>query len=388
MKPEQKRLFVIIGVKLILKKYFEKRRIKEINIAFTESGAEYVKRLMLSNSNMCEELMRVNGQVFLNMCALFREKGWLQDSRYISVEEKMATFMFTLNHNLRSHFVKQRFKHSSQMMSKYFHDVLRAMLHFSKEMIMPPSFDEDSLQFQTHTQLRQVFKGAVGALDGILVNAYIPRDSQISYLPRGGRVCCQNVLAICDFNMIFTFVWAGWEGAAHDSQVLMETMSNPENNFPLPPSDKYYLCDDAYMHTRGFMTPYRNARYWLPDFRDGPHPTTKEEKFNYAHAKLRNVIERAFGVLKARFPILKTMPPYDFPTQRNIVIACVAIHNFIRRSAIMDKLFEQYEDEDVRLEYDNIQTQDMPVTNEETTPFDQTFMYNLRDQIASELVVL
>ena len=79
------------------------------------------------------------------------------------------------------------------------------------------------------------------------------------------------------------------------------------------------------------MAPYRNARYWLPDFRNGVRPRTKEETFNYAHARLRNVIERSFGVLKARFPILKRMAPYPFQVQRNIVIACVAIHNYIRK---------------------------------------------------------
>ena len=77
------------------------------------------------------------------------------------------------------------------------------------------------------------------------------------------------------------------------------------------------------------MAPYRNARYWLPDFHNGVRPRTKEETFNYAHARLRNVIERSFGVLKARFPILKRMAPYPFQVQRNIVIACVAIHNYI-----------------------------------------------------------
>ncbi|KAI3928168.1 hypothetical protein MKW98_023769, partial [Papaver atlanticum] len=29
---------------------------------------------------------------------------------------------------------------------------------------------------------------------------------------------------------------------------------------------KYYLCDATYTHTKGFMTPYRNTRYWLRIF--------------------------------------------------------------------------------------------------------------------------
>ncbi|XP_022023624.2 uncharacterized protein LOC110923877 [Helianthus annuus] len=141
--------------------------------------------------------------------------------------------------------------------------------------------------------------------------------------------------------MIFTFVWAGWEGIAHDSRVLKEVAFNPSSGFYFPPPEKYYLCDAAYTNTRGFMTPYRNTRYWLADFRR-QRALTKEEKFNHAHAQLRNVIERAYGVLKARFPILKQMAPFSFPIQRDIVIACFAIHNFIRKWNIHDQLFVEY----------------------------------------------
>ena len=60
------------------------------------------------------------------------------------------------------------------------------------------------------------------------------------------------------------------------------------------------------------MAPYRNVRYWLSDFRSGGKVVGKEEIFNQCHARLRNVIPRAFGVVKARFPILKRMAPYSF----------------------------------------------------------------------------
>lgn len=49
------------------------------------------------------------------------------------------------------------------------------------------------------------------------------------------------------------------------------------------------------------MCPYRNTRYWLADFRRAGNARSKEEIFNRSHARLRNVIEIAFGVLKARF---------------------------------------------------------------------------------------
>ena len=139
--------------------------------------------------------------------------------------------------------------------------------------------------------------GAVGALDGTLIRDVIPSDNQVPYQGRGRGECYQNVLGICDFDMVFTFIWAGWKGVAHDSRVLTETIRDPSNNFPFPPpgkkmlissffffndliiccifnlfitnAGKYYLCDAAYIHTRSFMAPYHNVQYWLLDFKIG-----------------------------------------------------------------------------------------------------------------------
>lgn len=56
----------------------------------------------------------------------------------------------------------------------------------------------------------------------------------------------------------------------------------------------------------------------------------KEELFNLRHAQARNIIERIFGVLKARFRILSHCPSYSVQVQAQIPAALCAIHNFIR----------------------------------------------------------
>ncbi|XP_076890202.1 uncharacterized protein LOC143541207 [Bidens hawaiensis] len=218
------------------------------------------------------------------------------------------------------------------------------MMNFAREVIVPTYTNEAPNTSERHRKLKEIFPGAIGALDGTLIHAIVAVDQQTRYRGRGKGECYQNVLAICDFNMVFTFLWAGWEGIAHDSRVLKEVAFNQTSGFPFPPTDKYYLCDAAYTNTRGFMTPYRNTRYWLADFRRR-RALTKEEKFNYAHAQLRNVIERSYGVLKARFPILRRMALFSFPKQRDIVIACFAVYNFIRKSNISDQLFMEYDED-------------------------------------------
>jgi hypothetical protein len=43
----------------------------------------------------------------------------------------------------------------------------------------------------------------------------------------------QNVLAVVDFDLHFTYVLAGWEGSAHDSIVLHDALSRP-NGLKIP----------------------------------------------------------------------------------------------------------------------------------------------------------
>ncbi|XP_058111091.1 uncharacterized protein LOC131254087 [Magnolia sinica] len=129
--------------------------------------------------------------------------------------------------------------------------------------------------------------------------------------------------------MNFIYILAGWKGSASDARVLHNALSRSDDPL-LVPHGKYYVVDAGYAHSPGFMAPYRGVRYHLQEYRTGRAPANMKELFNYRHAQLRNAIERCFGVMKGRFPILKTAMQYEFPTQIQIVIACCVLHNFIR----------------------------------------------------------
>jgi hypothetical protein len=62
----------------------------------------------------------------------------------------------------------------------------------------------------------------------------IGEDKKISYLGRKG-VPTQNVIAACDFDLLFTFVMVGWEGAAHDTRIFLDAIRTDSVNFPKPP---------------------------------------------------------------------------------------------------------------------------------------------------------
>jgi len=167
--------------------------------------------------------------------------------------------------------------------------------------------------------------------------------------------------------MRFTFVLAGWPGSVHDMRVFNDALEKFGDKFPHPPLgmygllhffivfvivfvmlltqvlccvDKFYLVDSGYPNRPGFLAPYRGTKYHVLEWREGLAPRGKKELFNYTHSSLRNVIERSFGVLKMKWRILLDLPSFPMAKQSKIIMACMALHNFIRQSGMMDDLFD------------------------------------------------
>ncbi|XP_059623049.1 uncharacterized protein LOC132266213 [Cornus florida] len=169
-------------------------------------------------------------------------------------------------------------------------------------IIAPPDFSVIPNKIKDSSRFNPYFKHYVGAIDGTHIPATLPVATQLPFRGRKGYTT-QNVMAVCDFDMRFTYVLAGWEGSANDSRILKEYIENEE---------------------------YRRSK----------PPRGREEVFNHRHSFFRNIIEQCFGLLKMRFVILKAMPPYKFSTQVLIVMACCTLHNFIRNQYQPDDLFD------------------------------------------------
>ena len=147
---------------------------------------------------------------------------------------------------------------------------------------------------------------------------------------------------------------------------------------------KYYLVDSGYPNRPGFLAPYRATTYHIREFRHRQGgPTGKNKVFNYAHSSLRNVIERSFGILKNKWRILRGIPSFSERTQTAIIIACVALHNFVRASNLPDIDFDAYQQDD-----DSIAHDDGAPTEVEaplSSPMDDGCMNHIRDLIADGL---
>lgn len=88
-------------------------------------------------------------------------------------------------------------------------------------------------------------------------------------------------------------------------------------------------------------------RYHLKEWAPGcAAPQTRVELFNMRHTKARNVIERAFAVIKMRWGILRSSSFYPIDVQTLLIHACFLLHNFIRSQMEVDPVEEQLSGED------------------------------------------
>ncbi|KAG2297041.1 hypothetical protein Bca52824_043710 [Brassica carinata] len=143
--------------------------------------------------------------------------------------------------------------------------------------------------------------------------------------------------------MRFIYAYVGVPGRAHDTKVLTYCATE-EASFPHPPAGKYYLVDSGYPTRDGYLGPHRRTRYHIDQFNRGGPPSNSRELFNRKHSGLRSIIERTFGVWKAKWRILdRKHLKYELKKWIKIVTATMALHNFIQDSQHEDIDFSHWE---------------------------------------------
>ncbi|KAK1257137.1 hypothetical protein QJS04_geneDACA022970 [Acorus gramineus] len=309
------------------------------------SGHIFIHELLQGHEARAYENLRMAPRLFLKLRDVLINKGLMKDTTNLTCTEQLAIFLHALGHGVSNRVLSERFHHSGETISRHFNAVLKAVVSLKREYINLP---ENDVQVHPHVRHNKIFypyfKNAVGAIDGTHIPALVRKNKATRYRNRKGWIS-QNVMAACSFDLQFQYVAVGWEGSTADMRVLRWALES--GGFSVP-EGKYYLVDSGYANTDKFLAPHRSHRYHLSEFLNlgrGNRYSGPNELFNHRHAQLRNVIERAFGVLKMRFKCLRCTPYYPFRTQTRIALACCVLHNFIRREEGSDILFNMSQDE-------------------------------------------
>ncbi|XP_033755823.1 putative nuclease HARBI1 [Pecten maximus] len=183
-----------------------------------------------------------------------------------------------------------------------------------------------NINFQTGTgEVRKVksdfhkisgFPNVVGAIDGTHIPIQgMSSDDEHTYVCRKGFHSI-NVQGVVNSDLRFTNAVCKFPGSTHDSFILQssclpDVVSNLQDG-------GWLLGDSGYPLKEWLMTPIGHPR------------AGQEERYNLAHCRTRNVVERAFGVLKARFRCLHKTGgslPYNPQKCAKMIECAIRLHN-------------------------------------------------------------
>ncbi|XP_071685445.1 uncharacterized protein [Lolium perenne] len=243
------------------------------------------------------QMLQMRRAPFYALVKTFRTRGPLTDSIHTSVEKQFAMFFHVVVHNQRFRVIHSTFRRSTGTISRYFQQVLYAIGELRGEMIMSASMN-------TPPKIKNSYRW--------FPYFRVPRSMYATFRGRK-HYTSQNVLAVVDFDLRFTYVLARWEGSAHDVIILVDNLSSPDGL--QIPEGKSYLGDAGYVCRPGILPPFRKTRYHLNKFSVKHRPQNAKELFNLRHSSLRVTIGRAFAALKNRFKLLDHKPFHTFDTQ-------------------------------------------------------------------------
>ncbi|XP_068758191.1 putative nuclease HARBI1 [Montipora capricornis] len=132
----------------------------------------------------------------------------------------------------------------------------------------------------------------IGAVDGSLIPIRAPFNDEHMYVCHKGFHAI-NAMAVCNAQLSFTNFVCRWQGSVHDSAVFNGSVLHA--HLEDGGGQNGWLLGD-----RG----YGIQPYLLTPFRPDDVSTAPQRRYQKAHTKTRNTIERAFGLWKSRFRCL------------------------------------------------------------------------------------
>lgn len=139
------------------------------------------------------------------------------------------------------------------------------------------------------------------------------------------------LMAICDGNYKFIYIDVGANGRISDGGVFNKCsfamamddgilhLPKPQ---PLPGRDlnipSVIVADDAFALKPNIMKPYPGRDLGL-----------SQRVFNYRLSRARRCIENTFGIMSARFRLLRAPISLNAAKTRKVTLACCVLHNFL-----------------------------------------------------------
>lgn len=203
-------------------------------------------------------------------------------------------------------------------------------------IFQPPQTPQQWMEVAKGYERRWNFPNCFGALDGKHIRIQAPGKSGSLYYNYKGYFS-MVLLALVDADYNFLYVHCGAEGRSSDGGLWRDCDLHQrlrEGTLPLPapkpwphaeeggPRPYVIVADDAFAMTNYLLKPYCSRQL-----------THKQRIFNYRLSRARRVVENTFGIMTCRFRLLLTAIHKKPSKIVPIVMAIIALHNYLRRES-------------------------------------------------------
>ena len=83
-----------------------------------QPGQQYLHELLQSSPKRIYDVLRMKKETFFKLCDWLEVNTELAPSRYITIQEQAAMFLWTLNYSASNRQVAERFQHSRETISR------------------------------------------------------------------------------------------------------------------------------------------------------------------------------------------------------------------------------------------------------------------------------
>ena len=251
----------------------------------------------------------------------------------VSFEKALLSSLWTLSNQDSYREIGDRFGIAKSSFCKVFHYITKLICDILANTVSWPQGNKVNEIILKFSNLG--FPGTVGAIDGTFITIDKPRERDVqnpdNYFNRKSYFSI-TMIATCDTDLNFTYVYAGGPSRFHDSRVFyLSSLGQMITETPLhlfQNEDQHIIGDTGFPLSRHLMTPYKN----------NGHLSNAQKTYNTNLSKARQVIERAFGLLKCRFRRLRHLQMNTIANCVKAVHAATILHNICLQNEYPDEL--------------------------------------------------
>ena len=238
----------------------------------------------------------------------------------VSAGKKIAMFLKFLGSKATNLDIAQTFDVTESTFIKGRRQVCSAILHhvLPSTIKWPTLHEMQEISNSVDLSGQHRFPNAIGFLDGSHIPIWRPHVVNSDAYYNRKNFFSVVLQGVCMDDMTFSDVSVGCPGRMHDARVLKNSTLWTSGYTKCVQGRYHLLADAAYPLTKWIMTPYRN----------NGHLTQRQVHYNTALSSKRQVIERAFGILKKRFPKLRLgIDLVDVDEINDVIMAACVLHN-------------------------------------------------------------